>query len=87
MVDTHQPPPAAPAPRKRCIVYVDGFNLYYGVLEPNPGWKGFNFQSFFDALRPDEEITSIKYFTALVEPDRHFAGLARKSPVSWMSLR
>jgi hypothetical protein len=67
------PYPAAPAapPKKRCLVYVDGFNLYYGVLEPNPGWKWLNLQSLFEALRPDEDIVAIKYFTALIEPDRH----------------
>lgn len=69
------PYPAAPAtpPKKRCLVYVDGFNLYYGVLESNPGWKWLNLQSLFEALRPDEDIVTIKYFTALVEPDRHLS--------------
>jgi hypothetical protein len=73
MPDTpHSPAPAAP-PKKRCLVYVDGFNLYYGVLEPHPEWKWLNLQSLFDALRPDEDIVGIKYFTALVEPDRHLS--------------
>jgi hypothetical protein len=58
MPDTpHSPAPAAP-PKKRCLVYVDGFNLYYGVLEPHPEWKWLNLQSLFDALRPDEDIVT-----------------------------
>jgi uncharacterized LabA/DUF88 family protein len=71
MPDTPQPPQPAPAPKKRCRAYIDGFNLYYGVLEPNPAWKWTNLQSLLEALRPDEDVVAIKYFTALVEPDRH----------------
>jgi hypothetical protein len=52
---------------------VDGFNLYYGVLEANPAWKWLNLQSLFETLRLDEEIVAIKYFTALVEPDRQLS--------------
>lgn len=73
MPDTPQPPAPAPRPKKRCLVYVDGFNLYYGVLEPNPAWKWLNLQTLFEALRPDEEVVGIKYFTAVVEPDRHLS--------------
>src|SRR5207248_10801638 len=76
MDDQPQPgalPPAPPTSRKRCLVYVDGFNLYYGVLEPDPAGKWLNLQSLFEALRPDEDIVGIKYFTAVVEPDRHLS--------------
>ena len=73
MPDTPQPPAPAVPPKKRCLVYVDGFNLYYGVLQPHPEWKWLNLHSLFEALRPDEEIVAIKYFTALVEPDRHLS--------------
>jgi len=66
-----EPPVPEPPPKKRCVVYVDGFNLYYGVLEPNPAWKWLNLQTLFESLRPDEEVVAIKYFTAVVEPDRH----------------
>jgi len=73
MPDTPLPPTPAAPPKKRCFVYVDGFNLYYGALEPHPEWKWLNLQSLFEALRPDEEVVAIKYFTALVEPDRHLS--------------
>ncbi len=33
----------------RIGVYVDGFNLYYGVLEGNSAWKWLNLQSLFEA--------------------------------------
>ena len=73
MPDTTQAAVLSPPSRRRCLVYVDGFNLYYGVLEANPAWKWLNLQSFFEALRPDEDIVGIKYFTAVVEPDRHLS--------------
>jgi len=57
-------------PKKRCIVYVDGFNLYYGVLRHRPDWKWLNLETFFRALRPDEEIVCIKYCTAEIDPDK-----------------
>lgn len=48
----------------RTIVYVDGFNLYYGAVRGTP---------YLDLaalcrklLRPEDEITAIKYFTAIV---------------------
>lgn len=60
-----------PLQKKRCIVYLDGFNFYYGIMVANPSWKWLNLQSFFEALRPDEDVAAVKYFTAVVEPDRH----------------
>jgi uncharacterized LabA/DUF88 family protein len=56
--------------RKKCVVYVDGFNLYWGILRHHPEWKWLNLQSFFEALRPDEDVRLVKYFTAIVEPDK-----------------
>ena len=51
----------------RTIVYVDGFNLYYGVLK-HSAHKWLNLQRLFELLRPHDDIQAIKYFTALVEP-------------------
>lgn len=56
--------------KKKCVVYIDGFNLYFSVLKQNPGWKWLNIQSLFESLRPDETVTQIKFFTALVDEDR-----------------
>ena len=47
-------------------VYVDGFNLYYGLLKRSPH-KWLNLESLFDALLPRNQIHRIRYFTAKVE--------------------
>ncbi len=37
--------------RKRSVVYVDGFNLYYGAVKDSP-YKWLNLQRYFQMLRP-----------------------------------
>lgn len=49
------------------MVYVDGFNLYHGVLRDNPQWKWLNLERLFDAMRPHERIVGIRYFTAILD--------------------
>ena len=49
------------------MVYVDGFNLYYGALRGGPH-KWLDLNRYFRLLRQDDEIVSIRYFTALVGP-------------------
>ncbi len=49
----------------RSIVYVDGFNLYYGALRGGP-YKWLDLQRYFHLLRPHDEIQQIHYFAALV---------------------
>ena len=39
-------------------------------MKANPDWKWLNLVSFFEALRPDDQIDKVYYFTALVEPER-----------------
>jgi len=64
-------PPASPTPiRKRCTVYIDAFNWYYGIFIHRPEWKWLNIQSFFESLRIDEEVKWIGFFSAIVEPKR-----------------
>ena len=55
MTDSPANPPSAPV-RKKAMVYVDGFNLYFGILQGTPDLKWLNLESFMDFLRPDEEI-------------------------------
>jgi hypothetical protein len=50
----------------KAIVYVDGFNLYYGALK-GTAYKWLNIESYFQKLLPDDDITAIKYFTATVD--------------------
>lgn len=53
--------------KKRVIVYVDGFNFYYG-LKKSSHWKRYYwldvvrlFQAF---LKPNQELVAVKYFSA-----------------------
>ena len=50
----------------RTNVYIDGFNLYYGLLKGGPH-KWLNLETLFDSLLPKNQIQRIRYFTAKVE--------------------
>ena len=54
----------------KTIVYVDGFNLYYGSLRGTP-CKWLNLQRLCELLLPQNEIIAIKYFTAKVSARPH----------------
>ncbi len=56
--------------RKKSIVYIDGYNWYHAIFKHHPEWKWLNIQSFFEGLRPDEEITAVKLFSAMVDPNQ-----------------
>lgn len=50
----------------RTFIYIDGFNFYYGAVKGTP-YKWLNFKKLFThLLKPENQILSIKYFTALV---------------------
>ena len=49
----------------RTIIYVDGFNLYYGAVKGTP-YKWLDIQKLCHFLLPKNQIIKIKYFTALV---------------------
>ena len=50
----------------RTVVYVDGFNLYYGALK-GTSWKWLDLVALFEkVLQPHHDILAIKYFTARV---------------------
>jgi len=49
----------------RAIVYVDGFNLYFGALRKTPH-RWLNLHTLASLLLPKHSIKEIKYFTALV---------------------
>lgn len=50
---------------KKTIIYIDGFNLYYGCLKNTP-YKWLDLKSLFEKLLnpQDNTIVKIKYFTA-----------------------
>lgn len=51
--------------KERVIVYVDGFNFYYGL---KPRWKKYYWinivQLFESFMRPNQELVAVKYFSA-----------------------
>jgi len=50
----------------RTILYVDGFNFYYGALRNTPHkWLDLH-RLFTLALQPHNQIVCIKYFTARI---------------------
>lgn len=53
--------------KQKVIVYIDGFNFYYG-LKKNPSWKKYywlDVVSFFEKfMRPNQELIAVKYFSA-----------------------
>lgn len=49
----------------RTIVYIDGFNLYYGCLRRTP-FKWLDVRKLCELLLPKNDILQIKYFTARV---------------------
>ncbi len=70
----------------RTIVYVDGFNLYYGCVKDTP-YKWLNIHQMSKLLLPKDQIIGIKYFTAKVfsrgnDPQKHI-----RQQVYWRALR
>jgi len=49
----------------KTMVYVDGFNLYYGAVKRTP-YKWLNILALCNFLLPKNQIIGIKYFTAPV---------------------
>jgi len=53
------------SPKMGTIVYVDGFNLYYGALKGS-SLKWLDLEAFCHAMLPQENVTLVRYFTAHV---------------------
>lgn len=64
-------------PRQRVIVYVDGFNLYYGCLKGTP-YRWLDLGALAARMVPNDEIVGIKYFTATVKDRPGDVGLERR---------
>lgn len=62
-------------PTQRVIVYVDGFNFYYGIQSAYP-WKRYYWidmvKLFEQFILPHQELVAVKYFSArpLDNPDK-----------------
>ena len=50
----------------RSIVYIDGYNFYYGVIRGTP-YKWLDIEACFRRIRPHDDLRQIYYFTALVK--------------------
>ena len=55
--------------KKKVIVYIDGYNLYYGMRQVYGNrYKWLDLQAFAESLiRPDMELMQVKYFTAITK--------------------
>jgi uncharacterized LabA/DUF88 family protein len=53
----------------KAIFYIDGYNWYHAVFRHYPEWKWLNIQGFCESLRPHDEVTSVKVFSALIDPE------------------
>jgi uncharacterized LabA/DUF88 family protein len=58
--------PSSVPRRKRSVIYIDGFNLYYGAVRGTPH-KWLDLQRYFEMVRPHDDIQAIRYFTALID--------------------
>ena len=48
--------------------YIDGFNLYYGSLKTRyPRFKWLDIQALCESLVPNQQVSRIRYFTALMK--------------------
>jgi hypothetical protein len=54
-------------PTMATIVYIDGFNLYYGALRGSPS-KWLDLEALSRRLLPKDDIHLIRYFTAPASP-------------------
>jgi len=50
----------------KTLVYIDGFNLYYGSLKGGPD-RWLDLEGLFRKMRPHDDLQRIWYFTALVD--------------------
>ena len=62
----------------KTVVYVDGFNLFYGALRDTP-YRWLNLEALCDYMLPKDDIRRIRFFTSLIKPDpRHPDRLRRQ---------
>lgn len=47
--------------------YIDGLNLYYGLLKQRPHLKWLNLRAWCESLTTDHEIHRVHYFTARIK--------------------
>lgn len=72
---------------RRTSVYIDGFNLYYSTLRKTP-YKWIDLKEMcLRVLRPENDITCIKYFTADVSPKASDPDMHIRQQIFFRALR
>ena len=60
--------------KKRVIVYVDGYNFYYGLRKGAERWKKIywlDVVKFFEKMMlPDQELVEVNYYSAIPVDDQ-----------------
>lgn len=71
--------------KQRVIVYIDGYNLYYGLRQAfSQKYKWLDLQGLSESLlRPNMELVSVKYFTAITKST---AGVKQRQEVYMKAL-
>lgn len=73
-------------PPQNIWVYIDGFNLYNGVLAHSP-YKWLDLSAFAQSLMPNDSIGHIKFFTASIIPRPTDPLQHIRQQVYWRALR
>lgn len=69
----------------RTYVYVDGFNLYYGIR--STPFKWLDIRKFCQLTLPKNNILCIRYYTALVTYNPERPGQQTRQRLYWRALR
>lgn len=77
---------AQPSNQKPTILYIDGFNLYYGAVKGTP-LRWLDPLALGQALFPSNDIVGVKFFTAAVESRPADLGKDTRQQVYWRALR
>lgn len=72
-ISAYMPPTPTQSHLKTTFVYVDSFNMYYGVLKRVPNAKWLNIEAWLKTQLPQPayDIQKIKFFTANVKAAPH----------------
>jgi uncharacterized LabA/DUF88 family protein len=63
----------------RTIIYVDGFNLYFRLLQKRPALKWLNIKALAEhVLKPTNQIVAVRYYSARVSGRLNPLGPARQ---------
>ena len=73
---------------KKTIAYIDGGNLYFGLLRRRPSCKWLDLRSFTEALLNEtHELVAIKYFTARVKTYPYDAAAVERQNVYLQAIK